>query len=201
MTKNYNPFTNRILLLIHRTKVSACLQLYGDYGAVTSKRMAKGYEMIIDRIENWNRYNFGSGWASAFNFLKALSPDTDEQRYEILGDDVFALVMSYSTMTPDSAILEAHKTYVDIQTVLVGSEAIEWYNTEELVVQTPYTKSKDVELYERSKLGQARVDVLPGTFVTLFPQDAHMPALITGAKPELIKKVVIKVKVSLIERC
>ncbi len=154
--------------------------------------------MIIDKLENWEHYHFGPGWKRAFEFLISLTPDSDEKKYNLQDDDIFARVMSYETRTPETAVLETHRKYVDIQTVLIGGEAIEWFSRDGLAVDTPYDESKDAEFYKRIGPGPARVDLFPGTFVMLLPQDAHMPALMIEGKPELIKKVVVKIKVELL---
>jgi biofilm protein TabA len=153
--------------------------------------------MIIDNLKNWNKYTSSPAWKKAFDFLSELPPDADEQRYDILGDDIFALVMSYETKNPADAVLEAHQKYVDIQSVLIGSEGIEWFNREGLLINTPYDEVDDYELFNRECPGPARVDVYPGMFVTLFPEDAHMPGLIVGKHPSIVKKVVVKVKTKL----
>lgn len=155
--------------------------------------------MIIDKCNNWKTYKYGPFWETVFDFLLSLSPDAKEQKYNILGDEIFALVMSYETQSPEAAVLEAHQKYVDVQTVLVGCEAIEWHNKDSLQINVPYDKAKDVELYKRRLPGQTRVDVYPGNFVTLFPQDAHMPSLMIGGKTERIKKVVVKVSIDLFD--
>ena len=95
-------------------------------------------------------------------------------------------------------VLEAHRDYMDIQTVLVGAEGMEWCSADGLEVETPYDASKDVVLYNRPHQVQARIDLSPGTFAALFPQDAHLPQIIAGNAPELVKKVVIKMKLSLL---
>ncbi len=154
--------------------------------------------MIIDKLENWEQYHFGPGWKSAFDFLMSLTPDAEEQKYEIQGDEIFAQVMSYETRTPDTAVLETHRKYIDIQTVLVGGERIEWFSRDGLVVDTPYNESKDAEFYKRACPGTAHVVISPGTFVMFFPHDAHMPSLMVEEKPELVKKVVLKVRVDLL---
>ncbi len=156
--------------------------------------------MIIDKLKNWENYHFGPKWKCAFEFLNSLTSESDEKKYDIQGEDIFAQVMSYETRRPDAAILESHRKYVDIQAVLIGSERIECFSRDDLVVQTPYDEFKDFELYKRACPGQIYVDVFPGTFVMLFPQDAHMPALITGEKSELIKKVVVKIKIEFLMR-
>lgn len=156
--------------------------------------------MIIDKITFWEHYQFGSAWKLAFEFLLSLTPDADDKQYDLQGDDIFAIVMSYETKNPEIALLETHRRYVDIQTVLVGGERIEWFSRDELIVDTPYDKSKDVEFYKRTCPGSSRVDVFPGTFVMFFPQDAHMPALMIDEKPELIKKVVVKINVEILAK-
>jgi biofilm protein TabA len=154
--------------------------------------------MIIDKLENWEHYHFGPAWKLAFDFLKSLTPDSAEKRYTLQGDDIFAHVMSYETKEPELAKLEAHQKYVDIQTVIIGSERFEWFTKNGLEVDVPYNASKDVEFFKRACPGTARVDVLPDTFVMFYPQDAHMPALIVDGKSAFIKKVVVKIKADLL---
>ncbi len=154
--------------------------------------------MIVDKLKNWEHYQFGSAWKCAFDFLISLTPDSDEKKYNLQGDEIFAQVMSYKTRTPATAVLETHRKHIDIQTVLIGSEGIEWFPKDGLIVDTPYDESKDAAFYKRISPGSCRVNVFPGTFVMLFPQDAHMPALTIEEKPELIKKVVVKIKAELL---
>jgi len=154
--------------------------------------------MIVDKLENWQSYHFGAAWKLAFEFLMTLSSDSEEKKYNILGEDIFAMVMSYDTKSSEAAVLEAHRKYVDIQTVLAGGEGIEWFPRDGLVVETKHDEVKDVEFYKRTCSGAARVDVSPGTFVMLSPQDGHMPGLKIGANPELVKKVVVKINVDLL---
>lgn len=154
--------------------------------------------MIIDKILNWETYNFPRIMESVFDFLKLLSPDSDEKRYTIQGDDIFALVMSYNTQQPATAKLESHRKYVDIQTVLVGAEGIEWFPRDMLEIETPYNEINDVEFYKHNSPSPSRIDVLPGTFVVLYPHDAHMPSLEVAGKSDYVKKVVIKIKVELL---
>ena len=39
----------------------------------------------------------------------------------------------------------------------------------------------------------------PGTFMALFPEDAHMPQLRVEGQPSRVKKVVVKVKRALVQ--
>ena len=150
--------------------------------------------MIIDKLENWPLYPFGSAWQTAFEFLATLTPESEEKKYTLQGDDIFAMVMSYQTQTPDTALLESHQKYVDIQAVLIGGERFECAPSEGLEIETPYDAKKDVVFYDPTSPRPVKVNIFPGTFIMLYPEDAHMPTLITHELPEQIKKVVIKIK-------
>ena len=154
--------------------------------------------MIIDRLEHWKHYHFGSAWTKAFEFLHTLTVDAEERKYAIEGDDIFAIVMSYDTVAPETSLFESHKKYVDIQTVLIGAEGFECSFTDTLSVHTAYDDATDVQWYKRTTPGQIRVDVCPQTFVMLYPHDAHMAALMTDKVPDHVKKVVVKIKAELL---
>ncbi|MDD5746818.1 MAG: YhcH/YjgK/YiaL family protein [Candidatus Omnitrophica bacterium] len=149
--------------------------------------------MIVDTIENWKAYRYGTAWNKAFQFLESLSPEVEDGEYPIQGKSIFARVDTYETRTPEQAGLEAHRAYVDIQAVLDGQEAMEWFPHEQVVTKIPYDPSKDAEFFIRRTPGPGRLIVTPGIFVVFFPQDAHMPSLIAGDAPESVKKVVVKI--------
>lgn len=155
--------------------------------------------MIIDKLENWKTYPFGPAWKMAFEFLLSLDAEAEEGKYPLQGEDIFASVASYKTKKPEEAVLETHRKYVDIQIILAGREKMEWSAKDTLTVDTPYEKSKDAEFYKRLSPGPASIDVLPGTFVVFFPQDGHMPALMSGKEPERVKKVVVKIDAKLLK--
>lgn len=148
--------------------------------------------MIIDKIENWVDYPFGNSWKLAFNFLKTLTANADEKRYNILDDDIFALVTSYQTRSREKAILETHRKYIDIQSVITGRESVECFSRDDQVIDVPYSEDKDAEFYKNNLNRTVLVNLYPGTFIMLLPQDAHMPSLSINNKPEIVKKVIIK---------
>ena len=157
--------------------------------------------MIVDHIDNWKRYSFGSTWELAFSFLEGLTPESEERRYDLDGDDVFAIVMSYPTKreTDANAVLEAHRKYVDIQMALVGSERLAMYPTHSLNVKTPYNAERDVEFFMYEKPAKIQLGMFPGTFACLLPQDAHMPQLTMGDAGVEVKKVVVKIALDRLE--
>jgi YhcH/YjgK/YiaL family protein len=154
--------------------------------------------MIVDTLENHSLYPLGAAWKRAFAFLQTLGPDTPEGRHEIDGDNLFAIVMTYETTTPQKGMLESHREYVDIQTVLEGSERFECAYAPSLETDIAYDASKDVRFYKTDMPRPVRVDVFPGTFVMLYPDDAHMAALMIADTPETIKKVVVKIRRTLL---
>lgn len=94
--------------------------------------------MIVDRLHNYRCYPLGKAWQSAFDFLLSLPHDAEEKRYPLLGDDLFAIVMGYETGGPETAELEAHRKYLDIQAVITGEEGIGWCQADALEIDTPY---------------------------------------------------------------
>lgn len=155
--------------------------------------------MISMPLKLWPKYFSGSAWQESFAFLETLSPMSAPQDYvSIRGDAIFARVMRYPTRTPQDAIVEAHRNYVDIQMSLLHSEGIRWYDPAVLTVKTPYSDSSDAEFYEVDAPYLGEVANHPGICTILFPEDPHMPQLITGEKSVQILKAVVKVRVDLV---
>lgn len=154
--------------------------------------------MIVDYMKNRAQYPFGKGWEKAFAFLSSMTPDIEEGEYRLLGDDVFARVMAYETRERKSAVLEAHRRYVDVQAVITGQEGFEWYAADTLTPEKDYDEASDAEFYRHPDRIRARIDLFPGMFAVFFLQDAHMPSLIAGEQPERIKKVVVKIRGNLL---
>ncbi len=157
--------------------------------------------MIVDHIDNWRAYDFGDAWAKAFSYLETVNADSEEGQFPIDGERIFARVMSYDTKraTDADAVLEAHRTYVDIQMALEGSERIACYPLHTLEPKTEYDANRDVAFFKYERNADIQLSVFPGTFVCLLPQDAHMPQLNTGEAPARVKKVVVKIARDVLE--
>ena len=152
--------------------------------------------MIIDNIRNSKLYaSTYPGFAEAFAFLeKAVAEDLPVGRYEINGDQVFAMVQAYETKPSEAGAYEAHENYIDLQFVMSGVECIEFVDIEKAAVKTPYDPSKDAAFFENSPLsGKAVFEA--GDFGIFFPHDTHKPARIFGEGPAPVKKIVAKIKV------
>ncbi|MDD5070868.1 MAG: YhcH/YjgK/YiaL family protein, partial [Candidatus Omnitrophica bacterium] len=148
--------------------------------------------MIIDKISNWQSYPFGPAWKLSFDFLKSVTVDSAEKKYKIQNDEVFASVTSYKTRAPENSLLEAHRKFVDVHLVVDGGEIIECFSSDGLVISSIYDEGKDAQFYKRVSPGLVRVQLLPGSFITFFPDEVHMPSLMINGKSETVKKVVVK---------
>jgi len=151
--------------------------------------------MIVDKIEYIGCYPYGHAWSKAFEFLKSIELNTEDKKYDIQGDDIFAIVTSYDTKEPQK--FEAHREYVDIQCLIKGSEIIESANIGELVIETLYDTNNDVEFYTRSNVEKTVTRLTPGIFVVYFPHDAHIPGVFVDNTPKEVKKAVIKIRTKL----
>ena len=149
--------------------------------------------MIIDRIENTSMY---SGLAPRLAVALAYLRDTDFScvepgRYDIDGDEIYALVQAYTTKDVSKGLWEAHRRYIDVQYVAGGNERMGYANLGDLTVSREYEDKDDFLLLQ----GEGDFLTMPaGTFIILGPQDAHMPQIAVG-KPCEVTKVVVKVAV------
>lgn len=129
-------------------------------------------------------------WDVAFIFLSRNDLSIlSEGRYDIT-ERTFANVQSY--LTKDSSVFEAHRKYIDIQYIVSGVENIEVSPIDSVYDKTAdYNETKDIEFYASShSVVNARVD--SGTYIILFPSDAHKPCMTLKEKSK-VKKIVVKI--------
>ncbi|MCE5230207.1 YhcH/YjgK/YiaL family protein [bacterium] len=157
--------------------------------------------MILDTIDNWRNRFQGEPWVTIFSKLETFGPDSPDGRFEIMGDDAFGGVASYPTRERADAICETHQRKIDIQMCLKGSERIEWAPRGTLPVKTAYDPEKDAEFYAQpAEPLPGGVDMKPGYFMVLFPEDAHMPALKPTDGTADVRKLVVKLSVDAVKK-
>jgi YhcH/YjgK/YiaL family protein len=156
--------------------------------------------MISDSIDHHHLYPYGAAWQKAFAFLRGLSPDTPTGKYVLDGTLMYAGIDVYATKTRETAKLETHRKYVDIQVLLSGAEVIDVYPKSSLTVNEPYDPGRDAEFYHVPETAPVRAELTPGRFLVFFPDDAHMPCLSVGSARQSVKKVVVKIAVELLVR-
>ena len=148
--------------------------------------------MIIDTLASCQKYlALNPGFAEAFHFLKnqPLSPELD-QRLAINGDLIHATYMRRPGKTRETAKMEAHRRYIDIQFLLSGDEEIGWKPTPECTMpEEEFNPERDVQFFHDSP--DSWHSLRPGQFAIFYPEDTHAPMVGTRE----ITKVVIKVAV------
>mgnify|MGYP001561725533 FL=1 len=151
--------------------------------------------MIIDKTNNWNIYfKKESIFYEGIRFiLEEFSESIQDGRYEIKGNDIYAMVQSCMTDAPENKKMESHKRYIDIQYIVSGNEMIGWLPAGGLKVMTPYSDENDVIFYHSAECISPLI-LTPGMFAVFYPSDAHMPGCFLD-KPAPVRKIVIKVKI------
>jgi YhcH/YjgK/YiaL family protein len=127
----------------------------------------------------------------AFSFLCRSDLHTlAEGRYELSGNRLSASIARGQGKPLNSAVLEVHARYIDIQCVLDGVESVGWRPASTcLDTEAPYDETRDIRFLSDKPLSWIRNT--PGLFVVFFPGDAHAP-MVSDAS---LLKVVVKVAV------
>lgn len=148
--------------------------------------------MIIDKIENGKLYTgLSSRIDKALDYInKTDLVNTEIGKYEIEGDNVFALVQEYTSKNPEDARLESHFEHIDIQYIITGEEMM---GLGILTNQVPHTviDEKDVAFYPNDST-PFKLD--EGMFAILFPNDLHCPGMKCNENSK-VKKLVIKIRI------
>ncbi len=101
-------------------------------------------------------------------------------------------VQEYTTKPEDECVLESHREYIDIQWIVEGEEAFAISDVSRLVLEKEYDDVKDV-MFWKPKQDMTKVILKAGTYIVLYPNDAHMGRINTIEK-HYIKKIIGKVK-------
>ena len=148
--------------------------------------------MILSSITQAERYaTLHPLFARAFDYIRetdlyALAPG----RYNIVNDDLIAIVEHVSGRSREMAKLEAHRRYIDIQLVLEGDEQMGWkpladcYNP-----VSEHSEERDIRFFLDAPASW--IAVPPDHFCIFFPEDAHAPLVGNGP----IQKVIFKIAV------
>lgn len=106
------------------------------------------------------------------------------------GDNVFVMNLDIPGASQDSQPLEMHRKYIDVHVLLDGNERIGWKPLNEIEHYTQeYSEEGDCALSDDNP--RFYVDLRPGEYCIVFPEDPHAPA-ISGQR---IRKLIGKVKV------
>ena len=147
--------------------------------------------MIFDSLANSRLYSdLHRDFTDCFSWLTStplgeLAPG----RHDIPGTTAFALVSAYSTKSAESAVIECHRAFIDIQVCINGEELV-GYVPFDRCTAGPYDGSRD---FQELKGALDYFALRPGLFALFYPSDGHQPGIMTDTTAKPVRKVVVKV--------
>lgn len=133
----------------------------------------------------------------AISYLSKLREvDLSLGRHEV-NDNFYYNVQEYETKVNPSKHFESHCQYVDVQVLISGEENLQIVDINRLSLEAPYDEAKDRILYNATA-DAASIVLRPGSFVVLYPKDAHRTIALSW-KPCKVRKIVGKVKINEIQ--
>lgn len=148
--------------------------------------------MILDTIANSGRYaTLHPLFPHVFEYIRSTDlPALAPGRHAIIGDDVFAIVERVPGRARETAQLECHRQYIDIQLVLDGVDEMGWKALADCHDPvSDYSAKTDIQFFHDAPV--TWIAVPPDTFCIFFPEDTHAP--LVASQP--IHKVVFKIAV------
>ncbi|MFH5834894.1 YhcH/YjgK/YiaL family protein [Proteiniclasticum sp. C24MP] len=154
--------------------------------------------MIFSTIRTWKEEEkiYTDRLHKALAFLENLDPDTvKDEKFVLEEGTIFGFVTSVHTEEKASRRPESHRKHIDIQFLLEGREKIGYIRkSSALKVTLDELEEKDICFYDGNLDGETFLDLKPGDFAVLFPEDVHRPQCISGDETA-IRKCVIKIRV------
>jgi YhcH/YjgK/YiaL family protein len=153
--------------------------------------------MILDRLENAKLYRpLSAHIMLALDYLRRTDfSQLPAGRQEVHGDRVWAIVQRYRPKPLDQIAWEAHRQYIDVQYVAVGTERMGYVPLDEgLTVRQAYDVQKDAILFDAA--GDL-FTLSAGGFAIFTPYDVHAPGLARDLPESAAEvcKVVMKCRV------
>lgn len=146
--------------------------------------------MIVSTLKNSSRIEcLHPLFKTLFDYVKTHDLlYTELGRIEIVGDDLFINNVHPECVAQDKQVLEVHHDYIDVHILLEGMETIGWKAIEDVRSEIKaYEKEGDCALY--SDAATTFVNLYPGQFAIVYPEDPHAPIIGKGKIRKLIAKV------------
>ena len=117
--------------------------------------------------------------------------------YDLQGKDIYVQVIDMATKPFAETRPEVHREYIDVQFLVKGREKIGVASdTGKNAVAEDLLARRDLLFYAGME-NESTLTMTPGSFAVFFPSDVHRPAC-AFEQPEAIRKVVVKVRLSLL---
>lgn len=148
--------------------------------------------MILDSLKNAGLYeSIHPLFKAAFDYLNSNDlAALPTGKVELQGKDLFVNVVDAEGRTTETAKMETHINYIDIQVPVGGVETMGWLPGNKLGEATiAYSEEKDVAFFGDKATNF--IGVQPYDFAIFFPQDGHQPQIFEGVQ----RKIIVKVRV------
>ena len=146
--------------------------------------------MIVCPYNELSRYtSVIPGLEEAIAFINQL--ENFEPATYPLSDGNKILVQNVTTKAWETAQLEAHRKYLDVQYILKGREFVGWAPTNSLTPTQEYNPTKDVCMYTGKNYP---MEIAEGYCYVVYPEDAHAPGVHMDETHE-VRKIIVKLKV------
>jgi YhcH/YjgK/YiaL family protein len=154
--------------------------------------------MIIDTIKNAYKYdNVHPLFRKAFDYIRNMDLKNCPEGKSEIAEGLKSIVSNAPGKTKETSLakFECHDQHIDIQLCIAGHESIGWKPRENCKLPNgDYNEEKDVRYF--SDAPDTFFELTGGQFAIFFPEDVHAPMIgVEGIKDEMIKKMVIKVKI------
>ena len=113
------------------------------------------------------------------------------ERVDIIPGEVWCTKFTYETISDDESFFEAHEKFLDIHLMLTGLERVEIASPGEL---QQFDSKPENDFYAYRGEGAHKLVLAPGSFLVVWPDDAHKIKMMLGC-PETVTKAVFKVKI------
>ena len=148
--------------------------------------------MVLDSLNNSSKYEgLHHAFKKAFDFIKSTDfSKLEPGKIELDGKDLFVNFAEVTGKTKDTAKMETHDQYIDIQVPFSADETMGYIPACDLKEPTcEYDSQKDITFF--ADKATTFIDVKRGQFAIFFPEDGHQPGIGEGT----FRKIIVKVRV------
>ena len=150
--------------------------------------------MIIDNLKYSEKYeSVHKDFKEAFDFLKTLTKDTPAGSFASgnISGFITEMIETSDMSKGKPKAYEAHEKAIDIHFVIEGGEDDGVAIIDNLTPTCDYNDEKDYRFYD------GRINRMPlreGDFLIAFPEDGHIPAMVSDDVKQ-VKRAVVKIKI------
>lgn len=147
--------------------------------------------MVLDSLSNSAKYEgLHPAFKQAFDFVKSTDfSKLEPGKIEVNGKELFVNFAEVVGKTAETAKMETHNEYIDIQVPFSQAETMGFIPAVDLKEPVgEYDAVKDITFFKDE--ATAFVNVQVGQFAIFFPEDGHQPGIGEGT----FRKIIVKVR-------